>query len=80
MATKQGFLMYYTKGIAIRTKVSVRSRESGRLSEVAVKRGSSTVAYPGGIWVFEHPPHHTPFAFKPKIDFAILYSWRWSSS
>ena len=39
MAVKQGFLMYYTKGDAIGTKVSVRYRESGRLSGVVVKRG-----------------------------------------
>ena len=39
VAVKQGFLMYYTKGDAIGTKVSVRYRESGRLSGVVVKRG-----------------------------------------
>ena len=38
MAAKQGFLMYYSKGDAIGTKVSVRYR-SGRLSGVVVKRG-----------------------------------------
>ena len=41
VAAKQGFLMYYTKGDAIGTKVSVRYRESGRLSGVVVKRGST---------------------------------------
>ena len=41
VAAKQGFLMYYSKGDAIRTKVSVRYRRSGRLSEVVVKRGST---------------------------------------
>ena len=35
--------MYYTKGDAIVTRVSVRYRESGRLSEVVVKRGSIVV-------------------------------------
>ena len=37
VAAKQGFLKYYTKGDAIGTKVSVRYRESGRLSGVVVK-------------------------------------------
>ena len=41
MAVKQGFLMYYSKGDAIGTKVSVRYRRSGRLSGVVVKRGST---------------------------------------
>ena len=41
MAAKQGFLMYYSKGDAIGTKVSVRYRRSGRLSWVVVKRGST---------------------------------------
>ena len=41
MATKQGFRMYYTKGVAIGTKVSLRSRESGCLSGLVVKRGST---------------------------------------
>ena len=41
VAAKQGFLMYYSKGDAIGTKVSVRYRRSGRLSEVIVKRGSA---------------------------------------
>ena len=41
MAAKQGFLMYYSKGDAIGTRVSVRYRRSGRLSEVVVKRGST---------------------------------------
>ena len=41
VAAKQGFLMYYSKGDAIGTKVSVRYRRSGRLSEVVVKRGST---------------------------------------
>ena len=41
MAAKQGFLMYYSKGDAIGTKVSVRYRRSGRLSGVVVKRGST---------------------------------------
>ena len=44
MAAKQGFLMYYSKGDAIGTKVSVRYR-SGRLSGVVVKRGSTVVVY-----------------------------------
>ena len=43
VAAKQGFLMYYSKGDAIGTKVSVRYRRSGRLSEVVVKRGSTVV-------------------------------------
>ena len=43
VAAKQGFLMYYTKGVAIGTEVSVRYRESGRLSEVVVKRDSTVV-------------------------------------
>ena len=41
VAAKQGFLMYYTKGIAIGTEVSVRYKESGRLSGLVVKRGST---------------------------------------
>ena len=41
VAAKQGFLMYYSKGDAIGTKVSVRYRRSGRLSEVVVTRGST---------------------------------------
>ena len=45
MAAKQGFLMYYSKGDAIGTKVSVRYRRSGRLSGVVVKRGSTVLAF-----------------------------------
>ena len=45
MAAKQGFLMYYSKGDAIGTKVNVRYRRSGRLSGVVVKRGSTVVYY-----------------------------------
>ena len=41
VAAKQGFLMYYTKGVAIGTEVSVRYKESGRFSGVVVKRGST---------------------------------------
>ena len=41
MAAKQGFIMYYTKGVAIGTEVGVRYKESGRLSGVVVKRGST---------------------------------------
>ena len=41
MAAKQVFIMYYTKGVAIGNEVSVRYRESGRLSGVVVKRGST---------------------------------------
>ena len=41
VAAKQGFLMYYTKGVAIGTEISVRYKESGRLSGVVVKRGST---------------------------------------
>ena len=41
MAAKQGFLMYYSKGDAIGTKVSVSYRRSGHLSGVVVKRGST---------------------------------------
>ena len=47
MAAKQGFLMYYSKGDAIGTKVSVRYRRSGRLSGVVVKRGSTVYAIDG---------------------------------
>ena len=46
MAAKQGFLMYNSKGDAIGTKVSVRYRRSGRLSEVVVKRGSTVPPLP----------------------------------
>ena len=35
--------MYYSKGDAMGTNVSVRYRRSGRLSEVVVKRGSTVV-------------------------------------
>ena len=45
MAAKQGFLMYYSKGDAIGTRVSVRYRRSGRLSEVVVKRGSTVILH-----------------------------------
>ena len=41
VAAKQGFLMYYTKGVAIGTEVSVRYKESGHFSGVVVKRGST---------------------------------------
>ena len=41
LATKQGSLMYYTKGVAIGTEVSVRYREGGGLSGVVIKRGST---------------------------------------
>ena len=43
MAAKQGFLMYYTKGVAIGTEVSVRYKDSGRFSGVVVKRGSTVL-------------------------------------
>ena len=43
VAIKQGFLMYYTKGIAIETEVGVRYRENGCLSGVVVKRGSTVL-------------------------------------
>ena len=45
MAAKQGFLMYYSKGDAIGTRVSVRYRRSGRLSEVVVKRVSTVYTH-----------------------------------
>ena len=51
VATKQGFLMYYTKGVVIGTEVSVRYRESGRLSGVVVKRGSTV--HPFSSWLLE---------------------------
>ena len=41
VAAKQGFLMYYTKSVAMGTEVSVCYRESGRLLGVVVKRGST---------------------------------------
>ena len=41
VAAKQGFIMCYTKGVAIGSEVTVRYRESGRLSGVVVKRGST---------------------------------------
>ena len=37
--------MYDSKGDAIGTKVSVRYRRSGRLSEVVVKSGSTVVIW-----------------------------------
>ena len=43
VAAKQGFLMCYTKGVAIGTEVSVRYKESGRFSGVVVKRGSTVI-------------------------------------
>ena len=49
VAAKQGFLMYYSKGDAIGTKVSVRYRRSGRLSEVVVKRGSTVLTLVDGL-------------------------------
>ena len=49
MAAKQGFLMYYSKGDAIGTKVSVRYRRSGRLSGVVVKRGSTVSPFHVGL-------------------------------
>ena len=54
VAAKQGFLMYYSKGDAIGTRVSVRYRRSGRLSEVVVKRGSTVYICTG---------HHTMTMF-----------------
>ena len=48
---KQGFLMYYTKGVVIRTEVSVRYRESGCLSGVVVNRGSTV--HPFSSWLLE---------------------------
>ena len=45
VAAKQGFLMYYTKGVAIGTEVSVRYKESGRFSGVVIKRGSTVLEY-----------------------------------
>ena len=45
MAAKQGFLICYAKGVAIGTEVSVRYKESGRLSGVVVKRGSTVKLY-----------------------------------
>ena len=50
MAAKQGFLMYYSKGDAIGTKVSVRYRRSGRLSGVVVKRGSTVLHPHNYVW------------------------------
>ena len=43
VAAKQVFLVYYTKDVAIGTEVSVRYRESGRLSGVVVKMGSTVI-------------------------------------
>ena len=43
MAAKQGVFMYYSNRDAIGTKVSGRNRQGGRLSGVAVKRGSTVV-------------------------------------
>ena len=45
MAAKQGFLMYYTKGVAVGTEVSVRYKESAHFSGVVVKRGSTVRNY-----------------------------------
>ena len=45
-----GFLMYYTKGVAIGTKDSVRYRGSGRLSGVVVKSGSTVYAHSTDGW------------------------------
>ena len=45
VAAKQGFLMYYTKGVAIGTEVSVRYKEGGRFSGVVVKRGFTVLEY-----------------------------------
>ena len=41
VATKQGYLTYYSKHDAIGTKVSVRCRRRGHLSGVFTKRGST---------------------------------------
>ena len=57
MAAKQGFLMYYTKGVAIGTEVSVRYRESGRLSGVVVTRGST-------VYNFWFPYYMCSFEFS----------------
>ena len=51
MAAKQGFLMYYTRDVSIGIEVSVRYKESGRLSGVAVKRGSTV--HPFSSWLLE---------------------------
>ena len=55
MAAKQGFLMYYSKGDAIGTRVSVRYRRSGRFSEVVVKRGSTVVHVENVVSLFSSP-------------------------
>ena len=43
VAAIQGFLKYYLNGDAVGTKVSVRNRQGGRYSGVAVKRGSTVI-------------------------------------
>ena len=45
MAVNQGFLKYCVNGDAAGTKVSVRSRQSGCQSGVAVKRGFTVASH-----------------------------------
>ena len=45
VAVNQGFLKYCVNGDAAGTKVSVRSRQSGRQSGVAVKRGFTVLLF-----------------------------------
>ena len=59
MAAKQGFLMYYSKGDAIGTKVSVRYRR-GRLSGVVVKRGSTVIL----MCIYEGRPIFSIIVYK----------------
>ena len=81
MAAKQGFLMYNSKGDAIGTKVSVRYRRSGRLSEVVVKRGSTVF-----ILVVEdkiEPPwpyRYIVYIKTPQVSKYYTYSLSSSSS
>ena len=62
VAAKQGFLMYYTKGVAIGNEVSVSYKESGRFSGVVVKRGSTVwkILQKNKLMIYGfHCRHHT---------------------
>ena len=72
MAAKQGFLMYYSKGDAIGTKVSVRYRRSGRLSGVVVKRGSTVCELHRGF-AFQCHSSHTEI--PPTLHNCHPYFW-----
>ena len=59
MAAKQAFLVYYyiLRALQSGLKISLRYRESGRLSGVVIKRGSTVVGTNTDSTVFIHKPY-----------------------